>query len=728
MPKDRFLIGYNDPNSSLQTNLKPFAIPDNAFANLQNAFVYRGRVRKRFGVRYVNPNTAASVAQLTSRLRHVLVPAALVVTTPINVAVGQAFSIGTDIFTVVNAAVGQFLLTTSAVTAQVTAVNQVTFSAIATTVYWYPALPVMGIATYEQSTTNAEEIIAFDTKYAYRFTGGGFAGALTGWTPAKGNNSQFFWWTNWRGTTDNSRLLFVTNYNSADGIRYWDGTTWATLNPNVDTSGSPVSITSARIIVPFKGRLILLNTIESNSANAYVNRCRYSQVGNPLDANAWIQAPFLYGRGGFIDAPTREAIITAEFVKDRLIVYFERSTWELVYTDNQQLPFVWQQINTELGAESTFSVVPFDKVALGVGHTGIHASTGTNVDRIDDKIPDTVFDIKNSENGPDRVYGIRDYFAEVVYWTYPDGSRNSTAPWPNKILVFNYKTGSWAQYDDSITAFGYYQPLTEGVSVSWDSTTVTWDSTDENWGSGALQSRFRSVIGGNQQGYMFVCDSGTAQQAGVLQVTNVVSATATVTAIDHNLIDGDIIRFTNMSGLTLVNDGIYQVGVVSDKDTFTVVNISTKNPGVPFTGTYTGGGTIARVPKIDIYTKQFNFYANNGANVAVNQVDMQFDRTDSGAITVDYATSSNENGYLQTAVSTGVAQGNGEISTAPYALYPYEETAARVWRTNYPQAVGEYVQLNLYTSDSQMVDLGVINDDFQLHQMIISAQPAGRLQ
>ena len=52
--------------------------------------------------------------------------------------------------------------------------------------------------------------------------------------------------------------------------------------------------------------------------------------------------------GGYIDASTEEQIVSAEFIKDRLIVYFERSTWELAYTGNEVLPFVWQKINTEL--------------------------------------------------------------------------------------------------------------------------------------------------------------------------------------------------------------------------------------------------------------------------------------------------------------------------------------------------------------------------------------------
>ena len=91
----------------------------------------------------------------------------------------------------------------------------------------------------------------------------------------------------------------------------------------------------------------------------------------------------------------------------------------MAYTNNQVAPFVWQQINTELGSESTFSAVPFDRSILTMGSVGVHACNGVNVDRIDKKIPDEVFSISKDNNGVYRVAGIRDYYTEMVYWTFP---------------------------------------------------------------------------------------------------------------------------------------------------------------------------------------------------------------------------------------------------------------------------------------------------------------------
>ena len=126
--ENRFFIAPYDESSGQQNNVKPWLIPDNAFEVLNNAYVFRGRVRKRFGSRYF----ANSNSSLSSRLRILLAPAALVITTPIDIVVGQSFSIGNNIFTVVNVTppYPKSLLSTSAVTATLTAINQITFSDI----------------------------------------------------------------------------------------------------------------------------------------------------------------------------------------------------------------------------------------------------------------------------------------------------------------------------------------------------------------------------------------------------------------------------------------------------------------------------------------------------------------------------------------------------------------------------------------------------------------------
>ena len=155
---DRFMIA--PINSGLQNDLESWLIPDDAFANLLNAYVFRGRVIKRFGTRLMNGAVSTLVAQQYSRLRVNIGTTAAITgnfalnPVPGNVqAIGQMFSVGNTMFTVYQA--NGATLTTGAATATFsTLTGALTITGNAenplTAVYFYPSTPVMGLVTYEQ--------------------------------------------------------------------------------------------------------------------------------------------------------------------------------------------------------------------------------------------------------------------------------------------------------------------------------------------------------------------------------------------------------------------------------------------------------------------------------------------------------------------------------------------------------------------------------------------------
>lgn len=740
---DRFFIAPYDSESGLQTNVKPWLIPDQAFSQLDNVYVFRGRVRKRFGSRFTGD---VGATQLNSRLRvQVGTIGAPLSPVPGGIgAIGQMFSAETQTFYVWQAngamlaagpGTGNFNIATGVFALAATGL------AAGTPIFWYPALPVMGLLTYENGQLNSEPTIAFDTRYAYQFNTVtvGWDRIAAGVSVWQGSDTNFFWATTWTSTNAFQPVFFVTNFDQNDPnfMRWWDGAIWTIFRPQIDAT--PNYLNNCRILVNFRNRLLAFNTWEGPDIAGqqnYVNRCRYSQVGSPLDANSFRQD--IPGRGSAIDAPTTEAIVTVEFIKDRLVVFFERSTFELCYTGNQAYPFVWNKLNTELGAESTNSIVPFDKITIGIGSTGFHACNGQNVERIDDNIPDSVFEIHNGDNGVQRVYGIRDYDVEMVYWTFPDTDADSTFPYPNRIFVYNYKTGTWAINDDSFTAFGYFiQPF--DVSPSWDSTTVTWDSS-ETWDSGTLQSQHRDIVAGNQEGYVVIIDTNLPVNSPALQISNItyLGLTVTFTVINHNLRDGDYVLIQNLTSsgnlATTLNNTIYYVnGDLTLPNTFTI-DVRDPSGTLVLTGTYTGGGTLARVSQINIKTKEYNFYEKEGRNCYVSRVDFMVDKTALGEIQVDYFVSTAVDPLLQDSGPTGTNAlvGNGNLETSAYATVPFEQNATRVIHPIYLQADGEFIQLQLILSDEQMTRVVVSGDnvsisgpaleDFQLHFMVIHAQ------
>ena len=817
---DRFYIGMLDKGAGLNTSLRPFAIPDNAFEVLNNAYVFRGRVRKRFGSLLLEGSSGniAGLEQLQSRLRINIdttsgsgaasekVPGSIF-------EIGQMFSIGSQVYTVQTTGTSVTMLTNGSGSGTYdTSSGAYDFSGapLSTDIYFYPSEPVMGFANYipQLGAVNVAPTFAFDTQFAYEFGSTGWNRLGTAvWT---GSNADFFWSCNWQGLTPNLNYLYTTNYNygaslsDSDVMYYWDGSSWNAFNPVYDSVVATSTIVTARIIVAYKNRLVLLNTVEnmgvqvgttddsgnasgivpgasgsigqiftinpaiftvsgssgaltltvgesgsgtfdtstgaftftgcspdtaifwngSNTNYTYVNRCRFSWLGNPADSTAFYTTA---GQGGFEDAPTKEAIITAQFLKDRLIVYFENSTWELVYTYNELRPFIWQKINTELGAESTFSQVPFDKVILGIGNVGIHACNGANVTRIDDQIPTSVFEIHNEDNGVVRVCGIRDYYSELIYWAVPSIDRNSTFPFNNQVLVYNYKTGSWAYNDDSITAFGYYQQA-DNEGETWATYEDTWQESGAAWNAAPLQAQFRSIIAGNQEGYTFVIDPDIYRNAPSLQISNMAYSgyTLTITCINHNLEAGlnsvgDYIVIENAQGVTGVNGVIFAVNSVINADSFTVITTA-------FSGSYTGGGTLALVSSLSIQTKQYNFYADTGVNASINKVDFLVDKTTNGQVTVDYAVSSSGESLLLFGSLSGTLVGSGVLETSPYPDYALEMSQSRLWHPIYPFANGECVQFLIYMTQEQLTNPNIAWSDFQLHAMVIYATRTGRLQ
>ncbi len=770
MAFDRFLIAPF--NTGLQTNLRPFLIMDDAFSQLNNVYVFRGRVRKRFGSILMG-----SLGQRSSRLKvQVGTLGAPISPVPGNKFnyIGQMFSVGPDIFTVTTLGVAQTMLSTNPLANGTFDTTNGAFVIVdpsqagGTPIFWYPSLPVMGITVFEMGPINDQPSFAFDTQFAYTWDGTQWVRSVSAGNPVwKGNNLNFFWTADWMGLTPDVIGMYVTNFNATTGagapaatddpIWFYNGATavWTALlgstangiffAPNGGARQTSPFVQTARIIVPFKDRLLLLNTIENNNtggagtgiARAYVNRVRYSFNGSPLALNAWyepnqVDAGGLVGAGGgFLDAPTEEQIISAEFIKDRLIVFFQKSTWELAYTGNQQLPFVFQKINTELGSESEFSSVPFDKEILTIGNVGVHSCNGANVERIDQKIPDEIFEIRDKNSGSSRVAGIRDYFMEMVYWAFPSDNQQPNANvYPNRVLTYNYRIGSWAFNDDSFTAFGYFE---QQVDTTWATAEFTWESANNTWISGIDQAQFRQIIAGNQEGWVVIIDPEESRNSPSLQITSLTivsagppTAIVTMTVVDHNMNVLDFVLFENITGTTNLNGKIGQILSVTSANVITVsVSVT-----AAVTGAYSGGGTLARVSEISITSKQWNPYDKLGRNVYIQKIDFAVQKTAGGEITVDYFPSSTQVSMLTSAVP-GASMGNGVLETKPYpaAFYPLEQYQERLWHPVYFQTEGECIQINMYFSNAQMITPTISLSDFELEGLVLHTQAtSNRLQ
>jgi hypothetical protein len=739
-PTQRFLIAPY--KSGLQLNVKPWLIMQDAFEILRNVHVWRGRVKKRFGAKVMNESLSAIQQQLFTRLRINIGTTEVVsgnfVLNPVpgdEWALGSQFSIGDTIYTV-DVANGA-LLTTSAVATgifdTITGALDITGNTEnpLTTVYYYPLDPVMNFALYESNAINDSLCIAFDIQFSYQFikaNGWQRFGTAT-WT---GDDSNFFSVCNYRGPDEFDYYLYAVNGVQADQIKYYDSNDWNSFSPQYSTTGDTNGfvIQTALFVVPFQNRLLLLGpTLQTGSGpNTYEyfgSRIIWSAQGDPTandghgNYSSWLPGP--PGYSSYLDIYTKEVITGYQYLKDRLMIFCESSTWELVFTGGNIDPFRVQKINTELGVESADSIVPFDKAVLGFGSNGILACNGINVERIDSDIPNVIFDIINSNNGPLRVSGIRDYFTKEVYWSYPSSAQSGAFAdiFPNRVLIYNYDNNTWAYNDDSITAFGYYYLEAD---ITWDDLDQEWQESSEVWDDPALTSLFRTVVAGNQQGFTFLVDADKNNNSMSLSIADITITGINIelTVYNHNIVDTSVFLYIdNLQGsgtIPNLNGNIYQVYSITDEDTITI-----QASGI--NGAYTGAGTCQLVSQIEFFSKQYNFFTTAGRKFSVPRLDFLITPSEAGNVTWNYYATFNSQPLSGQGQLSGALYSNTNMQTFP--ITTTENSQEMIWRSKWPIFDGETFQYSITLSPTQMMNQDDAFAGFELNAVLFFVRPTG---
>ncbi len=590
MTNHSFLIGPVIKDG-LRKDVKPHAIPEDAWKVLTNGFQYRGRVVRRYGYTSITPGQETTRLSTDGGTTFLGLPVMGLKTQQLF-QLGQSNLIGFDTVNAYSYNGTNFTTLAS--------VMPVTWSGTNSQFFWTTnyagafwatnsksgfhgwALNTAGVAFTAASATNVtvdapgNTVAIGDKIYFLNVTGIASANNLIFATVTVAGNpftvgspifpagiSTFV-----NGSVTGGMVLDSTkSITGQDGIRYYAatgiGNTWVNYNPPIDPNNA---LMGALLIFPYRGYLVFLNTTEGGSAGTaqeFPNRARWTQLGTPYYTGPVPTTPSsqtsdplaarddIFGRGGATDAPTNDIIVSAGFIRDILVVYFQKSTWRLRFVNNAQNPFVWERINVELGSSCTFSSIAFDKGLMSIGTRGIIISDGNDTIRFDEKIPDDVFDIRQDNNGFPRVQGIRTFNSKLCYWTYPDVN-NPAGTFPDKVLVYNYETHNWSYFDDCFTCFGYNYGNT--VGFTWNDLTKNWSSYNNiTWSSGSTAQGYETIIAGNQQGFVFALEQTSAQNSPSLSIS--AFAGNTITSNDHNLKDGDWIKLTNISGITY-SDGV----------------------------------------------------------------------------------------------------------------------------------------------------------------------------
>jgi hypothetical protein len=751
--------------SGLVQSREEFILPDDAYPTLENAFVWRERIKRKQGYK------------LLGRLRRLLVNQAVGVTAPgqttgtfnvftsagiteLNPSVEPGSIVITiaapDTSTFTDTGLGTFTVTGKAQAAgssinYTTGVVIINFNvpltggaSITFNFNYFPNLPVMGLRLRELNNINNEETVAFDTRYAYIFNNG-WQEFLPGtvWT---GQDFNFFWSTNYFVDMNNQKVFWVTNDDGTKGepIRYTNGitgTNWVNFTPQIDASGNVLAQSLA--ILPFRGRLLVFNTQEGpNLATSisFPQRIRWAAIGTPftvvsaivttVNPNAWRDD--IRGQGGFLDIPTSENILAVGFVRDNLVVFCERSTWQLRYTGRTIAPFQIEKVNSELGSQSPFSTVQFDTSIVAVGYNGISECDSYKADRIDIKIPDLVFDFNANFNGSMRVHGIRDFQQRLAFFIYPFADTNPI--YPNRRLVYNYENDSWAIFTESLTALGTFQ---DQSSPTWADIPFSWETQNNPWLN--RPASFPSIIGGNQQGFVEYLDFQVESDVSLF-IQNITGNTTTPTIItspNHNLETGQVIEITAIPTgtpfATSLNGNIFGI-VKVDANNFELwiyspVTQQFSIPEIDLPGVYIGGGLIEVRDNFSIISKKFNFI-DEGQNIQLGFVDALMDNTEDGAVSLYVYLNYNNNSpvnvlpqNIDPQTSAPDSFFNSIVTTFPND--PNGLVGDKNWKRVFCAARGAFITLQWTLSNSQMVGQEQQNN-VQIDAQILWIRKAGR--
>ena len=324
------------------------------------------------------------------------------------------------------------------------------------------------------------------------------AGNDSNWT---GDNTDFFWIENW--TLGGASKTYITNNN--DPIVIYDGTslTQFFIDIGLDSARDGSNdVNSALLIFVIKERIVIFSTNENGTD--FNQRARWSAIKEP---QSWPTE-------NFVDAPTEDFIVSADFLGDDLYVWFENSTWVFEYTGDSVQPFEWRRLSAQDGAIAQMSVTTRNNLQRAIGPTKILGNNGNIVSDIDQKIPDVVL-----EWNPDSA--AFSFSADLeeerqIYFTYARVETVANADgnkYPDRALILDYEENNWAVHSHPIHSMGF--SLLES-DVTWDLDDA-WEDIDFSWNQLDTVSGFPFTIMGDHSGVLFQLNTGGSDDGSAIE-------------------------------------------------------------------------------------------------------------------------------------------------------------------------------------------------------------------
>lgn len=710
--------------------LQPWLLPNDAFVDLLDGFVYRGVTNKRDG--YSGYAQGLRSTYTESRMVHqiaAVAPATGVIdganktftwtlTTP--VARGRVVISGSNpVQSLTDDGVGGFTgngtgtinYTTGAVSITFTAAP-IALSTVLLTYSYHPGLPVMGVMSF-YPTNNVRQMIVADTDFVNRYNP--TTDRLDDISPAaayNGNKTDFWSWVNYADASSVPRLLFCNGV-AGDVIQQYDGATVTNYAPTF--AGNPLN---ARQIFNVRDRLVLFQTYEGGGGTLFPRRIRISGTGANCDTfdNT---AP----GAGFIDIPDNTWFFGAAFNRDDILFFTESSTWMLKYTGNDVAPFRLEKVDGSRGSSAAFSVISYLNRTLAASPRGLIISDGYEVERMDNNIPNFTFNEINTNAFNSCFSGFLDEERDV-YLLYP--SIGDVRPplvevdSSDRILTINFEEDNFAVYRIPLSCMGNFQlaqtilwsDLTEANGIpNWNSLAAVYG----DWNSFPFTKGSPIAIGGGHKGEVWRLNDAQAQDnpLKIRDMTVIDSETLRVTTDWNNYNIGDYIVFQDVGGMTEINNK--QAPITAIQTNYTVFDVDIQTIGF---SAYTSGGIASKTIPFEALSKKLNPFVDADKKVRCGWIYFYVSVTTTNLTTED-------DEPIPAFLDIDVITNDTGVNSVP--TYQY-----RIDCTNLEAEIGEKKWVKIWINQTaKFLQFRMKNNQagarIQVHAMMPGLSPTGRL-
>lgn len=604
--------------------LEPWLLPNDAFNELLDGYVYKGVTNKRDG--YSGFANGLKSIYTESRMVHTEADMAMVgvidganrtytlsATPPVSrgsVVISGSNPVqvvsdnGQGIFT--GNGTGTINYTTGAISITFTLAPAGASTVLATYDY-FQGLPVMGVMSF-YPTNNVRQLIVADTVYVNRYDPTtDRLEDISSSTAYNGGPTDFWSWVNYASASSVPRLLFCNGV-AGDVIQQYDGSTVTAYAPTF--AGGTLN---ARQMFNVRDRLILFQTIENSVL--FPRRIRISGTGANCDNfdNTATGA-------GFIDIPDNTWFFGAAFNRDDILFFTESSTWMMKFTGNDVTPFVLEKIDGSRGSAAAFSVISYLNRTVAASPRGLIISDGYKVDRMDELLPDFAYNSIRSDQFLRCFSGFLDEDIDV-YLIYP--SQGIVRPpllsqgESDRILIINFDEDNYAIYRIPLSCMGNFQI---SINVLWSDLTSaagfpTWDALAEkygDWNSFPFSRGAPIAIGGGHKGEIWrLNDTQTEDNPQKIRAMSVINAdTLRVTTDWNNYNIGDNIVFEAVGGMVEVNNK--QAAIKAINTPYNVFDVDIPTLGF---SSYTSGGGASKTIPMEALSKKLNPYIEEDRKV-----------------------------------------------------------------------------------------------------------------